>query len=168
MQQKKTNIKKSILTTTNSLDNFSLNKNTYQRKESQESNSKLSSSISGKDKKYKSFRYSKIKNILKEKKYSSLIPKKEEQIIKTEIEEKIDTNKLNQKEEETEEKEEISNEEIVDVKRKSGVFKFKYLNTKKDKKEKKRSKYEEQEEEKEQVKKINLTEKKCVRKKKQK
>ena len=117
-------IKKSIYSSPkNSSDNFSSSKNFYQRKESQESNSKLSSS-SGNDKIYKSLRFSRVKNVLTENRLG-LRPRHEDInlqyvksndiIIKTEINEK------KEKYEETK-KEEENIEEIKKVKRKSALY----------------------------------------------
>ena len=122
--------KKSIFSTTSS-DNFSLanKKNIYQRKESQESNSKISST-SGKDKKYISKRYSKIKNILTEGKLQSFTSN--EIISKTETKEKDELIKEDTEDiyEEINESKNLE-EDIDNRKRKSKIFKFKYLDVKK-------------------------------------
>ena len=128
-------MKKSLVTTPSS-ENFSLvNKNIYQRQQSQESNSKISSA-SGKDKKYISKRYSQIKNILTESKSSlslktgdidNLQPFTSSKImVKTNTKDKND---LIDEHIDDYEKNKIS-EDIADKKRKSSVFNFKYLDKK--------------------------------------
>ena len=119
--QKIINMKKSIFST-NSSDNLSTYKNNnYQRQYSQESNSKLSSSTSGKDKIYKSVRYSKIRNSLRQNQSSSLLTKsfKNKEIsVKTESKESKDLINII-------EQEKINNEDITNIKRKSELYKFK-------------------------------------------
>ena len=121
------------MVTTPSSDNFLLaNKNIYQRQRSQESNSKISSA-SGKDKKYTSKRLSQIKNILSESKSSLLLNIGEinnlqpfnsnDIIIETEPKNKNDLIK----------KHIDKIEDIDDKKRKSNIFKFKYLDKMKSK-----------------------------------
>ena len=115
------NMKKSIFST-NSSDNLSTYKNNnYQRQYSQESNSKLSSSTSGKDKIYKSMRYIKIRNTLRQNQSSSLLTKSlknKELSVKTESKESKDLINII-------EPEKINNKEITNKKRKSELYKFK-------------------------------------------
>ena len=117
--QKIINFKKSLIST-NSSDIFSTSKNNYQRQYSQESNSKLSSSTSGKDKIYNSYRYSKIRNTLRETNASSLFHKsfKTKQLsIKNESNDIIDIIEN--------EKGKIANENMFNKNRKSEIFKNK-------------------------------------------
>ena len=144
--------KKSIFSTTSS-DNFSLaNKNIYQRKESQESNSKISST-SGKDKKYMSKRYSKIKNILSEEQLQPFISN--EIMTKTEVKEKDELIKEDTEDIYEEINESKNSEDIATKTRKSGVFKFKYLDVNKVK-DKKRIKTEEKKIEKEEEEELDI------------